>query len=113
MQEQALLTAIVQNLKCLCRFKRRRPKPQTGVSVCQKTGIRDKAGGVLADIRQEVLVNPLLLMQSHVPWTDFFTGLPNATRRKTRQKGCFLQPHTFFTSVKYRIYKCMLVAGAC
>mgnify|MGYP001180860940 CR=1 FL=1 len=34
MQEQALLTAIVQNLKRLCRFRRKRP--QTGISACQK-----------------------------------------------------------------------------
>ena len=35
MQEQALLTAIVQNLKRLCRFGKKRP--QTGMSACQKT----------------------------------------------------------------------------
>jgi len=34
MQEQALLTAIVQNLKRLCRFKKKRP--QTGISACSK-----------------------------------------------------------------------------
>jgi hypothetical protein len=34
MQEQALLTAIVQNLKRLCRFKKKRP--QTGAWACQK-----------------------------------------------------------------------------
>lgn len=33
MQEQALLTALVQNLKRLCRFKKKRP--QTGSLVCQ------------------------------------------------------------------------------
>jgi hypothetical protein len=35
MQEQALLTATVQNLKRLCRFRKKRP--QTGMSACQKT----------------------------------------------------------------------------
>ena len=34
MQEQAVLTAIVQNLKRLCRFKKKRP--QTGVLACPK-----------------------------------------------------------------------------
>ncbi len=34
MQEQELLTAIVQNLKRLCRFQNKRP--QTGISACQK-----------------------------------------------------------------------------
>lgn len=33
MQEQALLTAIVQNLKRLCRFKKKRPR--TGILACQ------------------------------------------------------------------------------
>lgn len=35
MQEQAILTATVQNLKRLCRFRKKRP--QTGMSACQKT----------------------------------------------------------------------------
>lgn len=34
MQEQTLLTAIVQNLKRLCRFKKKHP--QTGISACRK-----------------------------------------------------------------------------
>jgi hypothetical protein len=34
MQEQALLTATVQNLKRFCRFRKKRP--QTGISACQK-----------------------------------------------------------------------------
>ncbi|WP_205620138.1 transposase, partial [Cohnella thermotolerans] len=34
MQEQAILTATVQNLKKLCRFKKKRP--QTGISACEK-----------------------------------------------------------------------------
>ena len=56
MQEQALLTAIVQNLKRLCRFKRRRPRPQTGILACRKPGNRDQMSGRLAAIRQEVVI---------------------------------------------------------
>lgn len=58
MQEQALLTAIVQNLKRLCRFKRRRPRPQTGVSVCRKPGIRDPASVGWGAIWQNAVPHP-------------------------------------------------------
>lgn len=40
MQEQALCTAIVQNLKKLSRFKGKRPR--TGVSACAETKNRDE-----------------------------------------------------------------------
>ncbi|AXF56842.1 transposase [Salicibibacter kimchii] len=40
MQEQALCTAIVQNLKKLCRFKGKRPK--TGISVCHQPRKRNE-----------------------------------------------------------------------
>lgn len=47
MQEQALLIAIVQNLKRLCRFKRRRPRSQTGVWTCRKP---ESHGGVSRNV---------------------------------------------------------------
>jgi transposase len=58
MHEQALWTAIVQNLKRLCRFKRRRPRPQTGVAVRAKPGmwepVRVEAAAGLAAMQGEI-----------------------------------------------------------
>lgn len=44
MQEQAILTAIVQNLKRLCRWRRRRPRPQSSVLACRKAQMSEKLG---------------------------------------------------------------------
>jgi|GEM_PF-689065 len=46
MQEQATWTAIVQNLKRLCRFKAKQPR--TGSFVCAATVIRNDSGGAQA-----------------------------------------------------------------
>ena len=51
MQEQALLTAIVQNLKRLCRYKRRRPRPHTGALACKQIEIQEDVGRSVASFR--------------------------------------------------------------
>src|SRR5690606_27182228 len=52
MQEQALLTAIVQNLKKLCRFKKKRP--QTGISACPKPK------SVMMEVVSDLLISVLV-----------------------------------------------------